>query len=101
MISNGISPETLEEMAKFFKVFGDSTRIKIMYVLAQNETNVCEISKSLFMTQSSISHQLSYLRQANLVKARKDGKTVYYSLADDHIVTIFKNGLDHVTEKEG
>lgn len=100
MIDPNITPETLEEMSKFFKVFGDSTRIKIMYILAQKETNVCDISKALFMTQSSISHQLSYLRQVNLVKARKEGKTVFYSLADDHIVTIFKNGLEHVTEKE-
>lgn len=100
MIKSGITPETLEEMAQFFKVFGDSTRIKIIYILAQGEMNVCDISSALFMTQSSISHQLSYLRQADLVKARKEGKTVFYSLSDDHIVTIFKNGLDHVTEED-
>lgn len=93
-------PETLEDMADLFKVFGDSTRIKILYVLFEKETCVQDIAKELFMTQSSISHQLRILKQANLVKNRRDGKTIYYSLADRHIQTIFNQGLEHVTEEE-
>lgn len=92
-------PEALEAMAGLFKVFGDGTRVKILYVLLENETKVCDIAARLFMTQSSISHQLRVLKQAGLVKGRRDGKTIWYSLADDHIQTIFNQALDHVTEE--
>ena len=81
--------EVLYDVAELFKVFGDSTRIKILYVLFESEMCVCDIADLLGMTQSAISHQLKY---------RRDGKTVYYSLADDHIVTIFNQGLEHVQE---
>ena len=86
------------DVAELFKVFGDSTRIKILYVLFESEMCVCDIADLLGMTQSAISHQLWVLKQAGLVKYRRDGKTVYYSLADDHIVTIFNQGLEHVQE---
>ena len=88
----------LYDVAELFKVFGDSTRIKILYVLFESEMCVCDIADLLGMTQSAISHQLRVLKQAGLVKYRRDGKTVYYSLADDHIVTIFNQGLEHVQE---
>ncbi len=90
--------EILYDLAELFKIFGDSTRIKILYVLFESEMCVCDIAQLLNMTQSAISHQLRVLKQAGLVKYRRDGKTVYYSLADDHIVTIFNQGLEHVQE---
>ena len=90
--------EVLYDVAELYKVFGDSTRIKILYVLFESEMCVCDIADLLGMTQSAISHQLRVLKQAGLVKYRRDGKTVYYSLADDHIVTIFNQGLEHVQE---
>ena len=81
--------ENLYDLAEFFKVFGDTTRIKIIYVLFQSELCVCDIAALLGMTQSAISHQLRVLKQARLVKYRKDGKVVYYSLDDEHVQTIF------------
>ncbi len=90
--------ETLYDLAELFKVFGDSTRIKILSALAINEMCVCDISCLFNMTKSSISHQLRILKQAKLVKYRKSGKTVYYSLADEHVNLIFKQGLDHINE---
>ena len=98
-IKKSDKPEVLEAMADLFKVFGDGTRIKILYVLFESETKVCDIAEKLFMTQSSISHQLRILKQAGLVKGRREGKTVWYSLADDHIQTIFNQAFDHVTEE--
>ena len=88
----------LYDLAELFKVFGDSTRIRILYVLFEAEVCVCDLAQVLNMTQSAISHQLRILKQAALVKFRRDGKTIYYSLADDHVATIMKQGLEHVCE---
>lgn len=90
--------ETLYDLAEFFKVFGDSTRIKILCALDEAEMCVCDIAVLLNMTQSAISHQLRVLKQANLVKNRRDGKIVYYSLDDEHIKGIFDQGLTHINE---
>lgn len=90
--------ETLRELADFFKVFGDTTRIKILCVLFQSELCVCDLAEVLKMTQSAISHQLRVLKQMKLVKNRREGKTVYYSLADDHIQTIMNQGMEHISE---
>ncbi|MDD7403814.1 MAG: metalloregulator ArsR/SmtB family transcription factor [Butyribacter sp.] len=88
----------LYELADLFKVFGDSTRIKILYVLFENEMCVYDIASLLNMTQSAISHQLRILKQNRLVKYRKEGKTVLYSLADEHVFTILRQGIEHVEE---
>ena len=90
--------ETLYDLAELFKVFGDSTRIKILYALFEAELCVCDISKLLGLTQSAVSHQLRVLKNSRLVKFRKDGKTVFYSLADDHVRKIIAQGMDHITE---
>lgn len=90
--------ELLYNLADFFKVFADSTRIKILYVLSQSEMCVCDIAQLLNVTQSAVSHQLRTLKQMQLVKARRDGKTVFYSLADDHIQTILRQGMEHISE---
>jgi ArsR family transcriptional regulator len=91
--------ETLYDLAELFKVFGDSTRIKILWALDEAEMCVCDIAVLLNMTQSAISHQLRVLKQANLVKNRRDGKVVYYSLDDEHVKQIFEQGLTHINEK--
>lgn len=91
--------ESLYDLAELFKVFGDSTRIRILWALHEAEMCVCDISVLLNMTQSAISHQLRVLKQANLVKNRKEGKVVYYSLVDDHVREIFDQGLIHINEK--
>ena len=90
--------ETLYQLAELFKVFGDSTRIRILHVLSLNELCVQDIADTLNMTQSAISHQLRILKQAALVKFRRDGKAIYYSLADDHIAGILDMGLEHIQE---
>lgn len=90
--------EVLYDLAELFKVFGDTTRIKILYVLFEAEMCVCDIAQLLNMSQSAISHQLRVLKQAGLVKYRRDGKTVFYSLADTHIKAIMNQGLEHVLE---
>ncbi|WP_058486029.1 ArsR/SmtB family transcription factor [Defluviitalea phaphyphila] len=90
--------EQLYDLAELFKVFGDSTRIRILYALSSSSMCVCDIAALLGMTQSAISHQLRVLKQAKLVKYRKEGKVVYYSLADDHVNQIFAQGLEHVRE---
>ena len=91
--------ESLYDLAELFKVFGDSTRIRILWALHETEMCVCDIAVLLNMTQSAISHQLRILKQANLVKNRKEGKVVYYSLVDDHVREIFDQGLIHINEK--
>ena len=96
--NNPTDEETLYQLAELFKVFGDSTRIRILHALSQNELCVQDIADNLNMTQSAISHQLRILKQAALVKFRRDGKTIYYSLADDLVATIMKQGLEHVCE---
>lgn len=88
--------ETLYKLADLFKVFSDSTRIRILDILIKGELCVQDIANELEMTQSAISHQLRVLKQAHLVKARRDGKTIYYSLADDHVTMIMAQGLEHV-----
>ncbi|TCL76938.1 ArsR family transcriptional regulator [Hydrogenispora ethanolica] len=90
--------ESLYDLAELFKVFGDSTRIKILWALAEMELCVCDIAFLLNMTQSAISHQLRILKQARLVNYRKDGKNVYYSLDDEHVKQIFNLGLIHINE---
>ena len=90
--------ETLYSLAELFKVFGDPTRIRILYALSIEELCVQEIADKLDMSQSAISHQLRILKQMSLVKFRRDGKTIYYSLADDHVATIMAQGLEHVCE---
>ena len=90
--------DQLLDLAEFFKVFGDSTRIKILYVLSQAEMCVCDIATLLQMGQSAISHQLRVLKQMRLVKFRRDGRTVFYSLADGHVKTIMSQGMEHILE---
>ena len=90
--------EKLYDLAELFKMFGDSTRIRILYVLFEAEMCVCDIAQLLGMTPSAISHQLRLLKQAKLVKNRREGKTVYYSLADEHVRTIIYQGMEHIEE---
>ena len=90
--------EVLYDLAELYKVFGDSTRIKIIYVLFSSEMCVCDIAQLLNMSQSAISHQLRVLKQSQLVKARREGKSVFYSLADDHVKTIVNQGMEHILE---
>ena len=86
------------DLAELFKVFGDSTRMKIIYALMEEELCVCDIANIVQTTQSAISHQLSILKQAKLVKYLKVGKIVYYSLDDDHVLQIFEKGREHIEE---
>lgn len=88
----------LYDLAELFKIFGDTTRIKILYVLFQSEMCVCDIAQLLNMGQSAISHQLRLLKQAKLIKSRRDGKTMFYSLADSHVRTIIDQGFEHIEE---
>ncbi|HHT92175.1 MAG TPA: metalloregulator ArsR/SmtB family transcription factor [Clostridia bacterium] len=88
----------LMDLADLFKVFGDSTRIKILYLLSVNEMCVCDIANLIGLSQSAISHQLRVLKQAKLVKYRREGKVVFYSLDDDHVSSIIKQGLEHINE---
>ena len=90
--------DQLYDLAEIFKVFGDSTRIKILYVLFESEMCVCDIAQLLNMNQSAISHQLKILKQSRLVKSRREGKAVFYSLADGHVRTIINQGLEHIEE---
>ena len=90
--------EILYDLAELYKVFGDSTRIKILYALFEAEMCVCDIAALLNMTTSAISHQLRVLKRARLVKYRREGKTVFYSLSDDHVRTIIGQGMDHIEE---
>lgn len=90
--------ERMKELAEFYKVFGDATRIKLLYVLLESEMCVCDLAAVLQMTQSAISHQLRVLKQMKLVKNRREGKTVYYSLADGHIQNIISQGMEHIME---
>ena len=92
------SEDILFDLSELFKVFGDSTRIRILYCLFASEMCVCDIATLLNMTQSAISHQLSVLKKSKLVKSRRDGKIVFYSLADGHVRTILDQGVEHVTE---
>ncbi len=95
-------PETivLNKIAEFFKIMGDTTRCKLISALLQNEMCVCDLANVLSMSKSSISHQLSKMKDAGIVKSRKDGKTVYYSLDDNHISEIFEVGIKHINHKQ-
>lgn len=90
--------EIIYDLAEFFKVFADSTRMKIIYALLEKELCVCDLTCIVQTTQSAISHQLRILKQAKLVKYRKEGKVVYYSLDDEHISEIVKKGREHIEE---
>jgi len=90
--------EVLFELADLFKVFGDSTRLRIMVTISENEMSVLNIAETLNMEQSTISHQLRVLRQNKLVRVRREGKQIYYSLDDDHVKKIIEMGLDHILE---
>lgn len=90
--------EVLFDLADLFKVFGDSTRIRIMFTISDTEMSVLSIAEALNMEQSTISHQLRVLRQNKLVRVRREGKQIYYSLDDDHVKKIIEMGLDHVLE---
>ena len=93
--------ERLYDLAELFKVFGDTTRIRILYVLFESEMCVCDIAELLGMTQSAISHQLRILKQARLVRSRREGKTVFYALDDEHVRTVIGQGMEHIEEKHG
>ena len=90
--------EELYALSELFKIFADSTRIRILYVLLEHEMCVCDLAQLLNMTQSAISHQLRILKQMHLIKFRREGKNILYSLADDHVKTILQMGLEHVLE---
>ena len=95
---NVTSERTVLELADIFKAFGDPTRIKILSALHKNELNVGEIADALGMSQSAISHQLNVLKRSKLIKSRRDGKTVYYSLECDHVYEIIRCGIEHIDE---
>lgn len=99
-IVNETMPEetVLYDLAELFKVFGDSTRIRILFVLFEAEVCVCDLAEALHMTQSAISHQLKILKQNKLVKSRREGKSIFYSLADEHVRTIIAQGQEHIEE---
>ena len=88
----------LYDLAELFKTFGDSTRIRILFVLFEAEVCVCDLAQALNMTQSAVSHQLKILKQNRLVKSRREGKSIFYSLADDHVRTIIAQGQEHIEE---
>lgn len=88
----------LYDLAELFKVFGDSTRIRILFSLFEEERCVTDIANALTITQSAVSHQLKILKQSKLIKSRRDGKLIYYALADDHVRSIIDQGLEHVEE---
>ena len=90
--------EGLFDLSELFKIFGDSTRIRILYVLFESDMCVCGIAELLGMTQSAISHQLAVLKKAKLVRYRREGKTIFYSLSDDHVRTILDQGMEHIAE---
>ncbi len=98
VLSQMPNDETLYDLAELFKIFGDSTRIKILYALFEAELCVCDIAQLLGLTQSAVSHQLRVLKTSRLVKPRKEGKTVFYSLADDHVRKIIAQGMEHINE---
>ena len=90
--------ESLYDLAELFKVFGDSTRIRILFVLFEAEVCVCDLAAALNMTSSAVSHQLKILKSNKLIKSRREGKSVIYSLADNHVRTIISQGMDHIEE---
>ena len=100
LVNEQLPPEDdLFDLAELFKVFGDSTRIRILFVLLEAEVCICDLAEALNMTQSAISHQLAILKRNKLVKSRREGKSVFYSLSDDHVRTIISQGMDHISEQ--
>lgn len=97
--SKMLDNEFITEISTFFKILGDNTRVKILFALDHNEMCVCDIANVLNMTKSSISHQLSYLKDLNIVKSRKSGKEVYYSLYDEHVKEVFEVAISHIEHK--
>ena len=97
--SHALSADTLLRLTAFFKVIGDATRMRILAYLAREELCVCAVAELLGMELSAVSHQLRVLKQADLVRSRREGKTVYYSLADSHVREIIRMGLEHINEK--
>lgn len=97
--SKMLDNEFITEISTFFKILGDNTRVKILFALDYNEMCVCDIANVLNMTKSSISHQLSYLKDLNIVKSRKSGKEVYYSLDDEHVKEVFEVAISHIEHK--
>lgn len=93
-----IDENELYDLAELYKVFGDSTRIRILFELMDDELCVCDIATKLNMTQSAISHQLKILKQSKLIRARREGKLIYYALADEHVRSIIDMGLEHIEE---
>ena len=91
--------DTLTRLAELFKVFGDGTRIRILYVLFEQEVCVCDLARQLGVSQSAVSHQLRSLRMARLIRSRREGKTVFYSLADDHVRTLLSQATEHINEE--
>ena len=90
--------EMLYDLADLFKVFGDSTRIRILFVLLEAEACVCDLAEALSMTDSAVSHQLALLKRASLIRSRREGKSVFYALADDHVRTVIGQGMEHILE---
>lgn len=97
--SKMLDNEFITEISTFFKILGDNTRVKILFALDHNEMCVCDIANVLNMTKSSISHQLSYLKDLNIIKSRKSGKEVYYSLDDEHVKEVFEVAISHIEHK--
>ena len=97
-MQENLTIETSQQIAELFKAFGDTTRVRILWLLLNNEQCVGDIAQSLDISQSAISHQLRFLKQMHLIKVRRDGKNSLYSLADDHVRTILQMGLEHVLE---
>jgi len=97
--SKMLDNEFITEISTFFKILGDNTRVKILFALDHNEMCVCDIANVLNMTKSSISRQLSYLKDLNIVKSRKSGKEVYYSLDDEHVKEVFEVAISHIEHK--
>ena len=95
---NFFDEEKLYDLADLFRIFGDTTRIKILYILRNQELCVNDLTQSLNMTQSAVSHQLKILRQSKLVRNRREGKSLFYSLNDNHVVTIIDQGMEHICE---
>ena len=98
-VAEKLPPEDhLLDLAELFKIFGDTTRIRILFVLFEAELCVCDLAAALGMTQSAISHQLGILKRSRLIRSRRDGKSVFYSLADEHVRSIIAQGMEHVEE---
>ncbi len=92
--------DTFNKLAEFFKILGDTTRVKILFALDKNEMCVCDIANVLGMSKSSISHQLGTLRRSSIVKCRKSGKEVFYMLDDNHVKEVFEIGIEHIEHKK-